>query len=76
MVVRDRLRQYIPLVIGLALIMVSLYFIDYSIRLLGCVESLYDIVASILSLIVSLIVFLSGLVLIRDYVYTSSLEEE
>lgn len=68
-------KELIALIIGLALIAVSFYYIDYSLKIAGSSTGYSGLITSIVMLLISLVILILGFILIRDYIYITSAEE-
>ncbi len=68
-------KELIALIIGLALIAVSFYYIDYSLKIASSSTGYSGLIASIVMLLISLVILILGFILIRDYIYITSAEE-
>ncbi len=62
--------------IGIVLISISLYFMLLALDRLYYARDMFSYMTSLLMVIIGIVIFLSGIALIRDYIYSSVLSKE
>ena len=68
-------KELIALIIGLTLIAVSFYYIDYSLKIASSSTGYSGLIVSVVMLLISLVILILGFILIRDYIYITSAED-